>query len=339
MKTTRQILVAMLLAASAFGAQAGDYSNNPEAQAFVKQFSTQYGWPIEQVAAIIDQARRKDSIIKAMARPAEKIEPWYVYRRRVNRARIMDGARFWENNRAILERVQTKLGVDPAVVVAIIGFETRYGRITGKHPVLDALATLSFDYPDTPSKARREKFFQSELAQFLLLSREEHIDPLNAKGSYAGAMGYGQFMPSSYRQYAVDFDGDGHRDLWNSKDDIIASVANYLKQRGKWQPGEPVAVPASVTGTAYRELLDKGSRPSIPVSELGRYGVTIEKPVAPDLPAALIELDGEKGPEYWVTFNNFYAIFSYNPRNKYAMAVHQLAAGIEKEMRVVEEEE
>ncbi len=331
MTHTFQSILAITLSLVVPASHAGDYTHNAAAQAFVKSFTAAHNWSSEEVQAIIDKAERKQFIIDAMARPAEKVEPWHEYKRRVNRDRIVEGDKFWRAHEDILRDVENTLGVEASVIVGIIGFETRYGRITGNHNVLDALATLSFDYPDTGSKARREKFFQSELENFLLLSREEQVDPLTAKGSYAGAMGYGQFMPSSYRNHAIDFDKDGKRDLWNSKQDIIASVANYLLERGNWQKGQPVAVPVTVTGNQFQALLDKGTRPSVTVGELTAYGVNLEGDFDSNLMAALIELEGEEGPEYWVTFNNFYAIFSYNPRNKYAMAVFQLAEAVKQE--------
>jgi membrane-bound lytic murein transglycosylase B len=212
-------------------------------------------------------------------------------------------------------------GVAPQIIVAIIGVETRYGGNTGKYAVLDALSTLAFDYPP------RAKFFRGELEQYLLLAREEHIDLLNTKGSYAGAMGYGQFIPSSYQRYAVDFDQDGKRDLWDSPMDIIGSVANYLHVNG-WTPGAKVADRASVTGNRFKGVIEKGLKPEMTVKQLKSEGITPVKPLPADTLAALISLDQKSGPEYWLGLNNFYVITRYNHSPLYAMAVYQLSEEI-----------
>jgi membrane-bound lytic murein transglycosylase B len=223
--------------------------------------------------------------------------------------------------------VEAELGVDAQVIVAIIGVETRYGGNTGSHQVLDALATLAFDYPP------RSKFFSSELEQYLILAREEDIDVLSTKGSYAGAMGYGQFIPSSYRRFAIDFDQDGRRDLWNSPADIIGSVANYMHVHG-WTRGTTVAVRAAVSGDKYQALSEQGLKPQITVQELRRDGITPAAAVPEDARAVLISLEDEKGPEYWLGMNNFYVITRYNHSQLYAMAVYQLSQAI-KEKRAV----
>jgi membrane-bound lytic murein transglycosylase B len=221
----------------------------------------------------------------------------------------------------LLERVEAELGVDAQVIVAIIGVETRYGGNTGSHQVLDALSTLAFDYPP------RSKFFSSELEQYLILAREEDIDVLNTKGSYAGAMGYGQFIPSSYRRFAIDFDQDGRRDLWDSPADIIGSVANYMHMHG-WTPGTTVAVRASVSGDKYQALSEQGLKPQFTVKDLRREGITPAAVVPEDARAALIALENKKGPEYWLGMNNFYVITRYNHSPLYAMAVYQLSEEI-----------
>jgi membrane-bound lytic murein transglycosylase B len=187
--------------------------------------------------------------------------------------------------------------------------------------VLDALSTLAFDYPP------RSKFFRSELEQYLILAREENIDLLSTKGSYAGAMGYGQFIPSSYRNFAVDFDGDGVRDLWDSPMDIIGSVANYMHVHG-WDLGAKVTTPASVTGDSYAGLLEKGYKPNTAVAKMQASGITPASPVPADASAALLELVNTQGPEYWLALNNFYVITRYNHSPLYAMAVYQLSEEI-----------
>ncbi len=300
---------------------AGDYSNHPEARRFVDEMVEKHGLPRAEVQAAIDAARRRQSILDAIARPAEA-KPWYQYRPIfLTEDRIRGGVAYWREHRAILDDVRDKLGVDPAYVVAIIGVETRYGKHAGRYRVLDALATLGFDYPP------RGAFFRGQLEEFLLLAREEHIDVLKATGSYAGAMGHGQFIPGSYRNYAIDFDGDGRRDLWRSPRDIIGSVANYLRRHG-WRLGAPVAQRARVEGEAYRSLLEKGLKPAVKVAELGRYGVQPVGAADPQARVALIELEQENGPEYWLGYDNFHVITRYNRSPLYAMAVHQLAGEI-----------
>jgi membrane-bound lytic murein transglycosylase B len=199
--------------------------------------------------------------------------------------------------------------------------ETRYGGNTGRHRVIDALSTLAFDYPP------RSKFFRGELEQYLILAREEDIDQLTAKGSYAGAMGYGQFIPSSYRNFAIDFDADGKRDLWNSPADIIGSVANYMKVHG-WTLGTTVATRATVSGDAYQAVLKQGLKPHTRIGELRHAGIEPQTTVPDDSLAALIELQYADGPGYWLGLNNFYVITRYNHSPLYAMAVYQLSEEI-----------
>jgi membrane-bound lytic murein transglycosylase B len=296
----------------------GGYATHPQAAQFIADMAARHQLPRAEVAMLLADAQRQQSILDAMSRPAEA-KPWRDYRPIfLTRARIDGGVEFWNANAQILADAQQHFGVDSRVVVAIVGVETRYGGNTGKYRVLDALCTLAFDYP------KRAEFFRGELEQFLLLSREEQVDARAAKGSYAGAMGQGQFIPSSYRAYAVDFDGDGKRDLWHSERDVLGSVANYFKVHG-WQQGAPVVSRAHVTGNAYKALLDKGLKPHMPASDLAKYGVSTDSPIAADTQVALIELDGADGLEQWVVFNNFYVITRYNRSPLYAMAVHQLS--------------
>ncbi|HEY9198348.1 MAG TPA: lytic murein transglycosylase B [Gammaproteobacteria bacterium] len=294
------------------------YAAHPAAAQFIDTMATQHGLPRAEVTALLARAQRQQSILDAISRPAEA-KPWRDYRPIfLTRARIDGGVQFWNTNAQILADAERHFGVDARVIVAIVGVETRYGGNTGKYRVLDALCTLGFDYP------KRAEFFRKELEQFLLLTREEHVDALSVQGSYAGAMGQGQFIPSSYRAYAVDFDGDGKRDLWNSERDVLGSVANYFKVHG-WQQGAPVVARARVSGSAYKALLEKGLKPHMPAGELARHGVSTDTPIAADTPVALVELDGADGLEQWVVFNNFYVITRYNRSPLYAMAVHQLS--------------
>jgi membrane-bound lytic murein transglycosylase B len=257
-----------------------------------------------------------------ISRPAEA-KPWYQYRPLfVTEGRIQGGLEFWNANQELLAGVERELGVPAQIIVAIIGVETRYGTYTGRYPVLDALTTLGFGYP------KRGDFFRSELEQFLLLSREENIDPLTTKGSYAGAMGKPQFIASSYRRYAVDFDQDGRRDLWNSTPDVVGSVANYFVRHG-WRPGDPVATPARGVERSHRRFVEAGNKPSIPIGELAASGIGGAEALPRDSLASLIPLETKDGHEYWIGLHNFYVITRYNHSNLYAMAVFQLSEAIQ----------
>ncbi|RRQ22365.1 lytic murein transglycosylase B [Thiohalobacter thiocyanaticus] len=316
----RQPLILALLALFTGQAAADSYAEHPQADAFVQEL-VEAGFDADEVRGRLRSAEKQQSILDAIARPAEA-KPWFQYRPIfVNRERIELGAVYWDEHETILERVEQELGVDPRVIVAIVGVETRYGRHAGRYRVLDALATLGFDYPP------RADFFRSELREFFLLSREEGIDMADALGSYAGAMGHGQFIPSSYRHYAVDFDDDGQRNLWHSPEDILGSVGNYLHVHG-WAHGAPVAVRARVEGDSHQTLLEAGVKPSIPAGKLDEYGVSPETGIDPDTRVGLIALKTADGQEYWVVFNNFYVITRYNRSPLYAMAVHQLSRAI-----------
>lgn len=306
----------------ALSVSGGNYADNPQARAFIDSMVTKHGFDAAALRAVFGAAQRRDDILELMSKPAEKRLQWYEYRKIfLTRERIDGGVRFWQEHEADLADAAQSFGVDPQIIVAIIGVETRYGSNTGRHRVIDALATLAFDYPP------RSEFFAGELEQYLLLAREEHIDVLATTGSYAGAMGYGQFIPSSYRRYAVDFDGNGTRDLWNSPRDIIGSVANYFKLHG-WQAGQPVAVPASVSGEGWQPVLELGYKPNTVLDALRHDGVTPAQPLPDSMLAALLRFDQEDGPEYWLGFNNFYVITRYNHSPLYAMAVYQLSEEI-----------
>ncbi len=315
------LLVALVPACLPFRATGGDFDGNPEVARFIDRVAQRHHMRRTRLAALLHHAHRLDKVLAAIARPAEK-KPWYQYRRIfLTRDRIQGGAAFWDRYQDLLARAADRYGVDPAVVVAIIGVETRYGRHAGRFHVLDALATLAFDYPP------RQRFFRSELEEFLVLAEEEKIDPLAVRGSYAGAMGGGQFMPSSYRRFAVDFDGDGRRDLWRSTADVIGSVAHYLGEHG-WRRGGPIALPARVGGADLAGLLDKGLQPTIPVAELARRGIRIDGPAPAGARVTLVALQQRRGKAYWVGFQNFYVITRYNHSPLYAMAVYQLSRAI-----------
>jgi len=293
-----------------------------DVQAFIREMVSKYGFNAAQLQTVFRQAYAQPSIIAAMSKPAEA-KPWYAYRSIfVNPKRIQGGVAFWRANAAALAEAERTYGVPPEFVVAIIGVETQYGANMGKYRVLEALATLAFDYP------RRAAYFRKELESFLVMTRAEGINPLTPRGSYAGAMGFGQFMPSSFQNYAVDFDSDGHRDLWRDPRDAVGSVANYFKKNG-WRTGEPVATPARVEGSQYRQLISSQLRPpKDSIASLRGQGIVPLEPVNGSQAAMLLEYEGRDGPEYWLGFDNFYVITRYNRSQMYALAVYQLSQAI-----------
>jgi membrane-bound lytic murein transglycosylase B len=301
---------------------AGNYSEQPQVQVFIDRMVSEHDFDRDELIAVLGKAERREDILELMRKPAEKRLRWFEYRKIfLTQSRIDGGVTFWKENADLLKKASEAFSVDPQIIVAIIGVETRYGSNTGRHRVLDALATLGFDYPP------RSEFFTNELEQYLILAREEDIDVLTTTGSYAGAMGYGQFIPSSYRNYAVDFDGDGKRDLWTNKADIIGSVANYFHVHG-WTPGTPVATLADVAGNDFQTVLELGYQPNTVLDAMRHDGITPRTPLPDELLAALIAFEQEDGPEYWLGFNNFYAITRYNHSPLYAMAVYQLSEEI-----------
>jgi membrane-bound lytic murein transglycosylase B len=315
-----QFSLALFFALAAAPASAS-LTERDDVRHFIAEMAERHGFDRSTLTDLFSTAEIKDNILEAIARPAEA-KPWHQYRPIfLTENRIREGVKFWQRHADVLARAEREYGVAAQVIVAIIGVETFYGRHSGSHRVLDALSTLAFGYPP------RATFFRGQLEEFLLMAREEKADPREFKGSYAGAMGQPQFIPSSFRAYAVDFDGDGRRDLWNNVDDIVGSVASYFS-RHHWQHGAPVASRASVAGDAYRALLDKGVKPSTTVGELQRLGVTPRAEFAPDTGAALLALELEQGHEHWVAFENFYVITRYNRSPLYAMAVYQLSEAI-----------
>jgi len=274
------------------------------------------------VYRLLAKAEPQPKIIELISKPAEKVSPWWQYRERfITEQRIAEGTQFMLEHRARLEKAHKDTGVAPEYVVAIIGVETYYGRITGKYRVLDALATLAFDYPP------RAEFFRGELAQFIALSREEAVDPLTALGSYAGAMGAGQFMPSSYRRYAVDGSNDAKRNLFADWDDIIASVANYFKESG-WVAGGPVLAEAVLQPDAPVTADPGNLALNETVAGLKAKGVTFDTGESEGTAVLLIPAETQLGPSYRVGFKNFEVITRYNRSVRYAMAVHDLATTI-----------
>ena len=294
-----------------------------EIREFVESTARATGMEPLDVYRLLAKAEPQPKIIELITRPAEKVSPWYEYRKNfLTEQRIAEGASFMVEHRARLEQAQRETGVAPEYVVAIIGVETYYGRITGKYRVLDALATLAFDYPP------RAEYFKGELAQFITLAREENLDPLTALGSYAGAMGAGQFMPSSYRRYAVDGGRDRQRNLFADWDDIIASVANYFKQHG-WQAGGPVLADAVLQPDAP-VVADPGNLSlNETIAGLRAKGVDFDDAKLPEQTRVLlVPAEQPAGPTYRVGFKNFEVITRYNRSVRYAMAVHDLATHI-----------
>lgn len=309
----------LLVTTQAFAA---GYVDHAGYAAFEARMVEQHGFTRGQLRAWFTAAERKDSILEAISRPAEKRLSWGEYRKVfITPARIDGGIAFWRANAADLVRAAATYGVAPEVIVAIIGVETRYGSNMGSYRVIDALATLAFDYPP------RSEFFAGELEQFLVMVREQGFDPLSLRGSYAGAMGMGQFIPSSFRAYAVDFDGDGHADIWNSRTDAIGSVANYFKRHG-WEYGAPVVLPARVVGPVVKERMNPGLEPDVAVSELAALGIAADGTIDAAERVLPLMLDTDAGTEYWLGLHNFHVITRYNRSALYAMAVHQLSQAI-----------
>lgn len=302
--------------------QAADYQNSETVDEFIAELTRDHGFAAEQLREVFGQVERKQSILDAISRPAEKVKPWKDYRPIfITEARISRGVDFWRQHEQALNRAEQEYGVPPQVIVAIIGVETFYGGNTGNYRVADALSTLAFDYPP------RAPFFRQQLREFFLLVREEQLDPLSLKGSYAGAMGLPQFMPSSFRAYAVDFDGDGHIDIWSNPTDAIGSVASYFKHHG-WVGGEPVVSRAKVRGEQFSEGLTEGIEPVKTVGELRSLGWSTQDALRDDQKVTAFRLEADDGEQYWLGLPNFYAITRYNRSVMYAMAVHQLSEAL-----------
>jgi len=309
------LLVVLLLLIPLY-AQA-DYSQRNDVQQFIDEMVEKHGFARDDLMAQFASAKKLDGVLEAIAKPAEKVLTWKEYRPIfVTDKRINRGNTFLKENRETLKRAEKEFGVPAEIITAIIGVETYYGRLSGKTQVFDSLVTLGFDYPP------RARFFRSELEQFLLLTREENVDVTAIRGSYAGAMGIPQFISSSYRHYAIDFDGDGKRDLWNKTVDAIGSVANYFKVHS-WKPGKPVVIPARLDGQ-IEETRDK-LKPHTRISDLARKGVHPEASIDKDVKATVLTLKGKNGREYWLGLDNFYVITRYNHSALYAMAVYQLS--------------
>lgn len=308
-------------------AQAPTSKLKPEVEAFITQMVKAHRFEATQLRELFGQMKPHEGVIKAIRAPSTA-KPWHEFRSIfVTPTRTTGGVAFWNEHADWLVRAREAFGVPEAVIVSIIGVETIYGRRLGSFRVIEALYTLGFELPE------RATYFRAETEQFLLMTRENQLDPLEVKGSFAGAMGLPQFMPTSYRKYAVDFDGDGRIDLWNSTADVIGSVANYLRVFG-WTWGDPVTASARISGDHVKGLLNAGFKPHMSLEEMQQKGVEPVEPLQQDIPAALFTLEAVDGPEYWLAFNNFYVITRYNRSRNYAMAVHQLAEAIVREREV-----
>ncbi len=302
----------------------GNYATRPDVREFADELVRTGRYTVDEVLATFEKAVYRQEIIDAVSRPAERTLEWNEYQDIfLTSERVSAGVRFMAENRSALEAARQRYGVPPVIIAAVIGVETMYGRYRGRYRVLDALTTLAFDY------APRAPFFKGELRELFLLAREENQRITDLLGSYAGAMGYGQFIPSSYRRYAVDFDRDGVRDIWNSPADAIGSIANYLAEHG-WKAGEDIALQVEPGGTTPGNLFNSDLKPSWTVRELLEHGIQSDVELEPDARVSPLKFEGKNGPEYWLALNNFYVITRYNQSKLYAMAVYQLSERLDR---------
>lgn len=304
--------------------------DRPEVKNFIDAMVENHSYDRAKLESVLVQAESKESILEAIARPAERSLQWHEYRDIfLTKERIAAGTDFWKEHDSELRRISDETGVSIEILIGIIGVETYYGRITGNYRVLDALSTLAFDYPP------RAKFFLGELEQFFLLVREEGMQATDATGSYAGAMGRPQFMPSSYRAYAVDSTDDGKRDIWENWSDVIGSVANYFVRHG-WRENAQIVSAASLGSQWSGKTPENTLTPSETVTSLSHQGVMFSTNLAGDQESQLLTLDGDDGEEHWVGFHNFFVITRYNRSVMYALAVHQLGQEIAAEVNNAE---
>jgi membrane-bound lytic murein transglycosylase B len=322
LKTRYALFVAAALALQiAWAAAPPAYPRREEVKQFIGEMVKKHGFTRKDLNRVFGKAQFQPAIIKAMEQPAETaLASWQAYRAIfINPQRVEAGVQFWNRNAEPLKRAAAEFGVPEEIIVGIIGVETTYGRNIGTYRVIDALVTLAFDYP------KRAQFFRGELENYLMLSREAGIDPLRVKGSYAGAIGIPQFMPGSYRRFAVDYDGDGTSNLATSPADAIGSIGNFLKAHG-WARGEPVAFSAEVSGEGWRKLVEGGITPASRAADLPGFGVKLAVFLQPDTRCALIELETPGQPsDFRVTLQNFFVLTRYNRSNLYAAAVLDLA--------------
>lgn len=321
------ILFISLLTVVSIQVMAANLAKEPRVQDFIQMMVSEHDFNHSTLEKLFNQVEIRQSILDAISRPAERTKPWYEYRQIfLTDKRIKQGAAFWTKNKNIIEYAEKLYGVAPEIIVAIIGVETFYGKRQGSYRVMDALSTLAFKYP------KRSKFFIGELEQYLLMSKEQDFDPLSKTGSYAGAMGMGQFIPSSFRNYVVDFNGDGKKNIWTNHADAIGSVANYFKIHG-WTKDKPVASMAKVkkgTMIAADEACKRSCKPEKSVATFSQQGISPETDIEPATAAILLAFEQRDGTEYWLGYNNFYAISRYNHSSMYSMAVYQLSQEIKK---------
>ncbi len=327
MKSIRLALVAVTLAlySHAHAAETAPVDvNQDNVAAFIDEMVKEYAFDRAHLIETLEKARIKQSIIKQISKPAERTLTWGKYRKIfITKERINAGVTFWKENKEMLERIMLETGVSIEILVGIIGVETYFGRITGKDRVIDALATLAFEYPP------RSKFFRKELMQFLILAREEELDPTVPMGSYAGAMGRPQFMPSSFRAYAVDSTGDGKRDIWGNWADVSGSIANYFLAH-KWRSTEEVVAQATLSSSWSGDVPKPRNtlKVSGTIESISKKGVLFATNLRTDSKGELLTYEGEHGIEHWVGFHNFFVITKYNRSVMYALAVHQLGQQI-----------
>ena len=320
------VLSLVSLSAQAVKLDTGDYRYREDVEAFIETVAAKSDYSEQELVNLFSQARQQTHLFERMNNPAEKKLEWHQYRKIfLTEKRINKGIQFWNNNRELLERVEQKYKVPAEIVVSIVGVETFYGVYKGKSPVFDTLVTFAFDYP------KRAKFFTKELEEFLILAASQKFNVREIKGSYAGAMGMPQFISSSYRHYAVDFDEDGKADLFDSVPDILGSVANYFKAHG-WKSGEPVTHPLSLLKKNKVAELKVGVKPSHSWKAFKDSGLDAESPINDETEVALIKLQQKQAAEYWAGLKNFYVITRYNHSEMYAMAVYQLSQKIKAGM-------
>lgn len=311
---TRTVLIFGLLLSTACASQ-------PEQRAFIDMMAAKHQFSPQSLGALFDKVEIKDDVLQKIAKPAEAM-PWHKYRKIfMTEARIKEGAAFLRQHAEALKQASEQYGVPPEIIVAILGVETLYGKHTGNYRVIDALSTLAFHYPP------RSRFFTDELEHFLLLCREQNIDPLQPTGSYAGAMGMPQFMPSSYRNFAADFERDGKRDIWHNPNDAIASIANYFKAHG-WLKNQPVAVPATAENDDYKSLLNDNINGFLRIDEIESARVKFSLAIPLESKVKLLAFEQQHGDELWVVLDNFTVITRYNHSPLYALAVYQLSQAL-----------
>ena len=313
------LLIAFLTSQSIYS----DYSEKDETIEFIDYMVQKHGYEKSNLESIFQRAEYQEKVVRIMNRQPEGTMTWERYREiMVNESRISAGKEFIRSHKQDLKRAEKIYGVPAEIIASILGIETRYGRIKGNIRVIDSLSTLAFDYP------RRSKFFKIQLEEFLLLSKEENFNPEEIEGSIAGAMGYGQFMPDSYRDYAVDFDNDGVRDILNNPVDAIGSVANFLNKKGKWKPNAPIAIRAK----AINEIKEIKSsfKPYMTSMELEKIGLVASEGIPGNLKFVPISLDLEDGYEYWLGFDNYHSISRYNRSKLYVMAVFEFSNSLSK---------